>query len=305
MSLSKLQRALAAEAARAEVELEAALRRLASAHARGEARDDVLAEMAQALSRLLAAADLGGRIELRFGADAASPAKFASWLYGGVGAVEATEAGDVVPSVAFEAALADLQARDAIGAEELRRMGLEVTDAYGPLEVAPGAYVYPHGFALARAADSETASRVQSFLAAGLRDGRTTDDVANEIASTWDWPVSYAANVTRTNYATATSAGRFREAERVERAGILVGFMVQTAGDSSVRPGHRAMDGFKARIDDPVWRSWSVPYSWNCRCVMTPIFGDEVPVDYVKGVPAGAEKDVGFGSRPDLSTYGA
>lgn len=292
-SIARLQRALTREAKLAQRDLEAALEALAAEHARrltGPSRSDVaLNAAARSIARLSAAADLGGRLELRFGSPAAEPEEFAASVP------------DVVPVVAFDEAVRDLSERDPIGAAELRRAGLEVEDAYGAVETADGPF-YAHGFALARAADAEVAKRVRDRLVAGLSAGETTEEVAQDIAKTWDWPTSYARNVARTTYGTATSAGRFREAKRLE--GIVpVAFRFATAGDSNVRPGHAALDGIVARSDDPFWRSWTPPLGWQCRCVAVVVIGDEVPDSFVT-VPAGASKDPGFGTRGDLRAYG-
>jgi SPP1 gp7 family putative phage head morphogenesis protein len=208
--------------------------------------------------------------------------------------------------VAFEDALRDLEARDPFGAAELARMGLDVDAVYGFTEV-DGEWVSPHGFALARAADALVAQRVRDKLVEGLRSGTPQEDVARSVSRTWDWPASYARTVVRTNVATAESAGRFREAQRVqEQTGNRVGFRVETAGDSDVRSGrakdhgenHAAMDGFVARVDDPVWRTHTPPYSWMCRCLCVPVFGDEVPERFQRP-PAAARFAPGFGGRAD------
>lgn len=292
--IRRLQSALTREAKRAERDLGAALDALAAEHVSrltGSSRPSgSLERVAEALSRLSAAADLGGRLALRFASPAAAPEEFSSLP-------------DVVPVVAFDEAVRDLAERDPIGAAELQRLGLEVEDAYGAEAGPDGRPVYRHAFAAARAADEEVARAVRDRLVAGLSRGETTDEVAASISKTWDWPGSYSRNVARTTYNTATTAGRFREAARVQGSGIPVGFKFQTAGDSNVRPGHAALDGLVARADDPLWRSWSPPLGYQCRCIAQPVIGDEVPDGFVQ-VPSGASKDPGFGGRPDLRAYG-
>jgi SPP1 gp7 family putative phage head morphogenesis protein len=109
--------------------------------------------------------------------------------------------------------------------------------------------------------------------------------------------------VVRTNYATATSAGRFREAEEVQASGIPTGFRYVTAGDSNVRPGHAALDGLVASVTDPIWMRFSPPGGFQCRCTLQVLVGDEVPKRHVR-VPAGAQFEPGFGTRADLVHYG-
>lgn len=43
----------------------------------------------------------------------------------------------------------------------------------------------------------------------------------------------------------------------------------------------------------------------NCRCALEVIVGDDVPENFVAGVPPGASFTPGFGTRADLRTYGA
>jgi SPP1 gp7 family putative phage head morphogenesis protein len=259
--------------------------------------------LAFALARLQASADLGGRLALRWGAPALAPEAFAA-------RAEAPP-GDVVPAVVFEEAVRDLEEREPWGAEELRKAGLEVASVYGPVTGPQGEVTYPHGFAAALAVEEEVARQVRDRLLGGLARGEPTAEVAADLAATWTWPRAYAETCVRNAYATATSAGRFREAERVHRAGIPVGFRFSCVRDSNVRRGrpqdhgenHLALEGLTARVDDPVWRSWTPPLGNRCRCLLEARVGDDVPEGFVR-VPPGAAKAPGFGTRQDLATYG-
>ena len=46
----------------------------------------------------------------------------------------------------------------------------------------------------------------------------------------------------------------------------LWGFAYVTMGDDRVRVNHEALDGTKARKDDPIWNEITPPLGWNCRC---------------------------------------
>lgn len=302
--IRRLQKALARKAKREEKSLAEALEELAREHAQrltgpSSNTGPALVKVAAAISHLSAAADLGGRLELRFGPKAAEPEQFAA------------EIPDVVPVVAFDEAIRDLEERDPLGAHDLQRSGLEVEDTYGAVMGPDGRPFYAHAFSAAKAIDADMARRVRDRLAEGFRSGEATGSTVERLIHEWDWPAAYAETVVRTTYNTATTAGRFREAARVQGAGIPVGFKFQTAGDSNVRSGrpqdngenHAALDGLVARADDPIWRRWSPPGGFNCRCVATPVIGDEVPEWFVT-VPAGAAFAPGFGSRPDLRAYG-
>lgn len=327
-SIERLQSALKAEAKQAQQDVAAALEALARSHAlritgpHGSTEHALaLAALAEALSRLQAAADLSGRLEVRFPSSKAPvPEQFASSsdpysrtyarTLGKRGEVSLARelpaavfgervVADSVPVVVFAEAVRDLEERNPVGAAELKRAGLEVEDVYGALQTPEGLY-YPHGFALARAADVEVAAAVRERLIAGMSRGTPTPEVVEELTTTWEWPRAYAETVVRTNFNTATTAGRFLEAERVNASGIHVGLRFETAGDSNVRAGHKALDGLVARVDDPVWDRWSPPGGFNCRCVAVPVIGDDVPISFV-AVPTGAVFAPGFGRRPSRS----
>lgn len=296
----RLQKQLAAVARHAAREVRVALEALAAGlvAARADPGFDApsLDALARALARLKATGDIGGRLDVRFRRPPLEPEAFA--------VVDPLapdpERPGVVPWIALEEAVADLRDRDPVGAARLLAIGADVEALYGPVvDPATGEEVYLHGFAAARALSTEAAARVQDALVAGLACGTPTPEVVAELRETWEWPRAYSETVVRTNYATATSAGRFREAEELRGSGIPVGFEFLAVLDSDTRPGHAALHGMRARADDPVWRTWTPPLSWNCRCVCSPLIGDDVPRAFVR-LPTGAEKTPGFGGRPDL-----
>jgi len=43
-------------------------------------------------------------------------------------------------------------------------------------------------------------------------------------------------------------------------------FLYDAVNDSRTRPAHAAMDGFVAKHDDPVWKTWTPPCGYQCRC---------------------------------------
>lgn len=43
-----------------------------------------------------------------------------------------------------------------------------------------------------------------------------------------------------------------------------------TVGDDKVRPAHAALNGFTAKVDDPVWNIIYPPNDWSCRCWVIP-----------------------------------
>lgn len=299
-AIGRLQGALKAELFRAQTDVVAALETLGRVHAErltGGSRDEdhasAIARLSKSLAKILGAGDLSGRLEIRFPSKKApSPEEFAA----------RDVIANAVPVVAFDEAVRDLMERDPVGAAELKRAGLEVEDLYGGVQTPEGIF-YPHGFSAARAADAEVAKAVRDRLVSGLAAGTPTPTIVAELVAEWAWPSAYAANVCRTTFNTATTAGRFVEAERVSSAGIPVAFRFSAVLDSNTRPGHAAMDGVTADVRDNIWRNWSPPLDFQCRCVLEAQVGEEIPIGSVS-VPAGASKAPGFGTRSDLRRYG-
>lgn len=67
-------------------------------------------------------------------------------------------------------------------------------------------------------------------------------------------------NAVQTNY------GAGREERQSANARKRPFLMWDAINDSRTRPEHKAMDGFIAPIDSPVWRVWRCPAGHNCRC---------------------------------------
>ena len=72
-----------------------------------------------------------------------------------------------------------------------------------------------------------------------------------------------------------------------------------TAGDGRVRPAHAVLDGFTAKIDDPVWNIIYPPEDWNCRCWVIPGLAQNIglinpDMEMVKeNIPVQFQKNVG------------
>jgi SPP1 gp7 family putative phage head morphogenesis protein len=77
---------------------------------------------------------------------------------------------------------------------------------------------------------------------------------------------NYAHVVFRTNISTAQSAGRLAMAADPDMAQFLLGWEYIARLDAATRENHRAMHGHMAATGDPVWRIWSPPNGYQCRC---------------------------------------
>lgn len=83
------------------------------------------------------------------------------------------------------------------------------------------------------------------------------------------------ATTYRTQTQLAYSVGRLTANADPAIQEILWGYEYVTVGDDRVRPAHAALDGFRAKKDDPAWRSIMPPNGWNCRCSVIEIWQDD------------------------------
>jgi len=170
----------------------------------------------------------------------------------------------IVPSVTFEEA----------GADMVARVPKTITDAAERTwRRISHLYSTEHAMAFVRSAEDSVTRRVQDLIVQMQRDGVTELEAGRRITMgveqireiTRPWSESYSRMVFRTNVSTATTAGRFRAAMDPDVAAIIPAMRFTTAGDSDVRPNHRA-DGFIAKTTNPVWRWLAPPLAWSCRC---------------------------------------
>jgi SPP1 gp7 family putative phage head morphogenesis protein len=103
--------------------------------------------------------------------------------------------------------------------------------------------------------------------------------------------------VFQTNVNKAYANGRRAQMTDPSVAAALPYWKYLTVGDSRVRATHAAMDGFVAKLDDPIWRRWYPPCGFNCRCTVVPILADEAPEE--AAIPGdqrvSVQPDPGFG----------
>lgn len=102
-------------------------------------------------------------------------------------------------------------------------------------------------------------------------------------------------NIFRTAIQTHYNIGRYQqqEANKAHRPYR----MWDAINDGRTRPAHKAMDNFIAPIDDPIWRKWSAPAGFRCRCsTLTLTEAQAVQRGYKVGnqPPIGSEPDKGW-----------
>lgn len=121
---------------------------------------------------------------------------------------------------------------------------------------------------------SEAADRVHQITLEGVTTGTRAGEIAAEIMRTGEVTKSRAELIARTEVSrTATELTR----ARAEHVGSTQ-FIWRTAGDSDVRPSHRALNGKAFSWSDPPECDpgyHALPGAiWNCRCYAEPIIPD-------------------------------
>ena len=121
----------------------------------------------------------------------------------------------------------------------------------------------------------EAADRVRKLTTEGIVQGTRPAEIAKEIMRTGEVSESRAMLIARTEVSrTATELTR----ARAEHVGSTH-FIWRTAGDSDVRPTHRALNGKVFRWDDPPECDpghHALPGAiWNCRCYPEVVIHDQ------------------------------
>ena len=156
-------------------------------------------------------------------------------------------------------------------------------------------------FTISGVSDVRLIEKVRDELAQVLQDGGTQRDfdaavrkmtseagVAEINAFTLD-------TVFTTNMQKAYSLGRYEQMTVPDVADALPFWQYMTVGDMRVRPEHRAIDGFTARVVDPVWRKIYPPNGFNCRCIVVALLAEEAPDN---------ASEPGYGRLPPLAVTG-
>lgn len=123
-------------------------------------------------------------------------------------------------------------------------------------------------------------------------------------AKSWGLPPGRLETIFRTHAQTAYSAGHWRQfQDNAETRGYL---MYSAINDNRTRPAHRAMSGYIAPVDDPIWKKWTPPCGYNCRCSQISLTAEQARARGVETQDKPSfEPDPGFGARPDDAEHAA
>jgi len=214
---------------------------------------EALEDLARLIGHTMILADLHGRKRALMEVDAAKR-RGASFT----GLPDTTP---IVPGVEFDEAvdrLLDVEPRLAASAQEVSRL-----------------YNAERVFAMARSASLKVTERVQHETAKLISEGKSWGEVENAIldigrsaamGDVRDWTRAYAATVYQTNANTAYSTGRFQQAMDPDVQEVMPAVELMGIRDAQTRPNHAAAHGLVAAARDPIWRRFSAPLGFNCRC---------------------------------------
>lgn len=160
-------------------------------------------------------------------------------------------------------------------------------------------------FTVARVADDRVIEQIRAEMEKTIAEGGTKIQFRRAVqANAASLAKAHINTVFRTNIQTAYMAGRFEQLTASDVVEVFPFWRYRTVGDAAVRPAHRAMEGFTARWDDPVWKTWYPPNGYNCRCTIESLMDEDVsraeriPGDQRIPKDAADGPDPGFESSP-------
>lgn len=122
-------------------------------------------------------------------------------------------------------------------------------------------------FSVASLAKVDQLVQIRDSLARALEEGGTFAQWKKAVSTgeiPLDLPKHRLENIFRTNVQTAYNRGRCEQQSQTTATHPF--YLYDAVNDDRARPAHAAMDGFVARHDDPIWRVWTPPCGYQCRC---------------------------------------
>lgn len=152
-------------------------------------------------------------------------------------------------------------------------------------------------FTISGLAGLEQIERVQQSLRDALAAGQSFSDWKGTLeGSVATLPLARLELIFRTHAQTAYMGGHWRA--MTANAARRPFWMYSAINDERTRPAHRAMSGYIARWDDPIWQKWFPPAGFNCRCTVISLTEAQARA---RGWPMddrAAEPDRGFAGVP-------
>lgn len=173
---------------------------------------------------------------------------------------------------------------EAIAAAE--RRGVKLPDEfYHGIPVAARS----RAFTVSGLASLDQIDSVKSSLERATQSGATFEqwkrDALANIPQVAGLPPGRLDTIFRTNIQTHYSVGRTQQ-QRLNKDNAPY-LMWDAINDSRTRPSHRAMDNHIAPMDDPIWKKWSPPAGFRCRCARIALTNEQaIARGYAPGTPS-------------------
>ena len=130
----------------------------------------------------------------------------------------------------------------------------------------------PKYFTISRIEGEKLVRQIKGYVDEALEKGTTfqefkrkTNDLLKRsgLSEADPW---HMETVFRTNIQTAYNAGNWERMQQPEFVDMFPYYRYSAILDSQTRATHRAMHGFVAGRDDPMWDEWWPPNGYRCRC---------------------------------------
>lgn len=169
--------------------------------------------------------------------------------------------------IAFEEAVQDVRDRlPIVLVDSWNRTAQRIAEAYGRGNV----------IAFTRSAEFSVTKRAQSLIEQAIAEGWGEVEAGIRIAEGVEsvrergdaWTEAYSRMAFRTNLNTATTAGRFKQAQEPLMQTVLPAMRFDAVGDVDTRHNHKAADGVVLRVTNPAWSYLAPPLGFQCRCTV-------------------------------------
>lgn len=129
-------------------------------------------------------------------------------------------------------------------------------------------------------------SSIKGELFKGIKSGKPYGDIYNDVLAavepyvgkpgvgseiSEDLLAARLETVVRTNVSEAYNVSRDSVFTSPDMQDLVVAFQYSAILDDRVRPNHEKMDGRIYAASDPIWKTWTPPNGFNCRCVKVPL----------------------------------
>jgi SPP1 gp7 family putative phage head morphogenesis protein len=130
----------------------------------------------------------------------------------------------------------------------------------------------PKYFTISRVEGEDIVTKIKGFIEESLEKGTPFQEFRKNVDELFErlgfgpsdpW---HLETVFRTNIQTAYNAGNWEKMQEPEFVDMFPYYRYSSVLDSQTRPAHRAMHGFIAHRDDPIWEQWWPPNGYRCRC---------------------------------------